>query len=121
MLDEETIILKEKERKLTRYLETHTTEEVIKEVQECNPSLCIHSDIFRKLNKMRLTQPVLNTLIFYVLATNKQKLVTDKLLLLGDLCKKFNIKNAQAAITFFKQYYSFNSYINQKRLNVVLT
>lgn len=115
-----TILLKEKERKLTQYLETHTTEEVIKEVQDCNPSICFHSDILCKLNKMKLTQPVLNTLIFYVLATDKQKLVADKLLFLGDLCRKFNIKNAQAAITFFKKYYSFNSYISQKRLKVIL-
>ena len=34
-----TIILEEKERKLVLYLETHTTEEIMKEVQECNPSL----------------------------------------------------------------------------------
>ncbi len=112
--------LKEKEKKLTRYLETNTTEEIINEMQECNPSLCIQSDILCRLKKMMLTQPVLNTIIFYVFATNKHKLLKDNLLFLGDLCKKFNIKSAQAAITLFKQYYAFNRYINQMRLKSVM-
>ena len=114
-----TIILEEKERKLVLYLETHTTEEIMKEVQECNPSLRSHSDILYNLKKMKLRQSVLNTLIFYVLATNKQKLVTNKLLLLGDLCRRFNIKNAHAAITFFKQYYSFNNHITQTEFEMI--
>lgn len=113
--------IKEKERKLTQYLETHTTEEVIKEVQYCNPSLRFHSDILRMLKKMKLTQPVLNTLIFYVLVTNKQKLVIDKLLVLGDLCRKLNIKNAHSAVIFFKQYYSYNNYISKNGLKAVFT
>jgi replication initiation and membrane attachment protein DnaB len=112
--------IEEKERKLARYLETHSTEEVIKEVQECNPTLYVHSDILCKLNKMKLTQPVLNTLIFYVLVTNKQKLVTYKLFALGDLCRKFNIKNAHSAINFFKQYYSYNNHISQKGVKAIL-
>ena len=112
--------LKEKERKLTRYLETNTTEEIINEMQECNPSLRIQSDILYRLKQTMLTQPVLNTIIFYVFATNKHKLLKDNLLFLGDLCKKFNIKSAQAAITLFKQYYAFNRYINQMRLKSVM-
>ena len=113
-----TIILEEKERKLVLYLETHTTEEIMRST-ECNPSLRSHSDILYNLKKMKLRQSVLNTLIFYVLATNKQKLVTNKLLLLGDLCRRFNIKNAHAAITFFKQYYSFNNHITQTEFEVI--
>jgi replication initiation and membrane attachment protein DnaB len=110
-MQDTTIILEEKERKLALYLETHTTEEIMNEVQECNPSLRPHSDLLYHLKKMRLPQSVLNTLIFYVIATNQHKLVTNKLLFLGDLCRKCNIKNAYAAITFVKQYYSFNNYL----------
>jgi replication initiation and membrane attachment protein DnaB len=104
-MNDDTNILEEKERKLARFFETYTTEEVLKEAQEYIPSLHSHSDILHKLNDMKLPQPVINTLIYYVLATNKHKLVTYKLLVLADLCRKFNIKDAQAAITFFKQYY----------------
>ena len=81
--------------------------------KKCNPSLRIQSDILCRLKKMMLTQPVLNTIIFYVFATNKHKLLKEHLLFLGDLCKKLNIKSAQAAITLFKQYYAFNRYVNQ--------
>jgi replication initiation and membrane attachment protein DnaB len=107
-------ILEEKERTLARYLEVYTTEEVLKEAQEYIPSLRSHSDVLRKLNKMKLPQPVINTLIYYVLATNNQKLITDKLLALADLCRKFNIKNAKEAIPFFKQYYSYHTQISQE-------
>ena len=106
--------LEEKERKLVRYLESYTTEEVLKEAQEYIPSLRSDSDILRKVNKIKLPQSVINTLIYYILATNNQKTDTCKLLKLAVLCRKFNIKNAQAAITFFKQYYSYHTQPSQE-------
>jgi replication initiation and membrane attachment protein DnaB len=105
----DTSFLDEKERKLARYLEEHTTEEVLKEAEEYIPSLRSHSDIFRKLSEMNIPQSVINTIIYYVLATNNQQLVTYQLLMLADLCRKCKIKNAQAAIAFFKQYYSYHN------------
>lgn len=113
-MHDDSNIMKEKERRLVRYFEAYTTEEVLKDAQKYLPSLCSHLDIIRKLNEMKISQPVINTLIYYVLATNKQKFVTDKLLNLANLCRKFNIKNAQAAITFFKQYYTYHTLIGQK-------
>ncbi|MDQ0244112.1 replication initiation and membrane attachment protein DnaB [Bacillus fengqiuensis] len=95
-------------------MEVYTPEEVLKEAQEYIPSLCSHSDVLRKLNKMKLPQPVINALIYYVLATNNQKLITNQLLVLADLCRKFNIKNAKEAITFFKQYYSYHTQMSQE-------
>jgi replication initiation and membrane attachment protein DnaB len=71
------------------------------------------------LNEMNLPHPVINTLIYYTLATNKQKFVTHKLLALADLCRKFNIKNAQEAITFFKQYYSGFGARNLSNLDIL--
>jgi hypothetical protein len=44
-----------------------------------------------------------------ILEEKERNLVTYTLLVLTDLCKKFNIKDAYAAITFFKQYYSHKS------------
>ncbi|MFC3882450.1 hypothetical protein ACFOU2_02600 [Bacillus songklensis] len=111
---DDTNLLDEKERKLARYLEEYTTEEVLKEAQEYIPSLRSHSDILRKLSEKKLPQSVINTLIYYVLATNNEQPVTYKLLTLAGLCRKFNIKNAQAAITFFKQYYSYHTQIRQE-------
>jgi len=106
----DTTILEEKERTLAQYLESITTDELLKEVQAHTPSIRPHSNIHGKLTEMKLPQPVKNTLIYYVLATTKHKFVTYKLLVLSDLCRKFNIKNSQEAITFFKQYYSFHTY-----------
>ena len=100
-----TNILEKKERKLARYLEAYTTEEVLKEAQNYIPSLRSHSDDLHKLNEMKLPPSVVNTLIYYVLATNNHNLMTYKLLELADLCRKFNIKNTMTAITFFKQHY----------------
>lgn len=118
-MNDDTNILEEKERKLARYLEAYTTEEVLKEAQKHIPSLHSHSNIIRKLNEMKLPHPVINTLIYYVLATNKQKFVTYKLLALADLCRKFNVKNAQEAITFFKQYYSGSGARNLSNLDIL--
>jgi replication initiation and membrane attachment protein DnaB len=113
-MHDDTKLLEAKERKLARYLEAYSTEEVLKEVQEYIPSLSTHPDILRKLSEMKLPPPVINTLIYYALATNKQKFGTYKLLALADLCIKFNIRNAQVAITFFKQYYSYHTQISQE-------
>ncbi|WP_078410688.1 replication initiation and membrane attachment family protein [Priestia abyssalis] len=107
-------ILEEKERKLVQYLESCTTEEILKEAQEYTPSLRSHSSLLRKLSEMKLPQPVVNTLIYYTLATNDQKPVAYKLLTLAALCRKLNIKNAQTAITFFKLYYSRHTQISQE-------
>ncbi|WP_071394032.1 replication initiation and membrane attachment family protein [Bacillus tuaregi] len=112
---DETIILEEKERKLAEFLEANTTEEVLMEVQEYVPSLTPQSKVIQKLKEMKLPQPVINTLIYFVLATNKQSLATAKLMALADLCRKYNISNAQSAITFFKQYYHvFQNQISQQ-------
>ncbi|MCM3677272.1 MULTISPECIES: hypothetical protein [Peribacillus] len=110
---DDTKLLEAKEKKLARFLEVYSTEEVLKEAKEYIPSLP-HSDILRKLSEIKLPHPVINTLIYYVLATNKQKFVTYTLLALADLCRKFNLKDAQAAITFFKQYYSYHTQISQE-------
>jgi replication initiation and membrane attachment protein DnaB len=99
-----TIILEEKERKLAHYLEASTTEEVLIEVQKHIPAFHSQLNIFKKLKDMKLPHSVINTLIYYVLAT-KKKLVPNKLLKLADLCRKYNIKTSQAAITFFKHYH----------------
>ncbi|MBA9025571.1 hypothetical protein [Peribacillus huizhouensis] len=107
-------LLEAKERKLARFLEAHSTEEVFNEIQEYMPSIRSRSDILRKLNEMKLPPSVIKTLIYYVLATNKQKFVTYKLLALANLCKKLNIQDAQGAITFFKQYYSYHTQIIQE-------
>ncbi|WP_394235122.1 hypothetical protein [Niallia oryzisoli] len=103
MFDES--ILEEKERMLAEFLESNSTEDVLMEVKEYVPSLNPESKIIRTLNEMKLPQPVVNTLIYFVLATSKQTIATNKLMTLADLCRKNNIKNAQSAITFFKQYY----------------
>ncbi|MFJ5621538.1 hypothetical protein ACIQD3_02180 [Peribacillus loiseleuriae] len=113
----DTKLLEEKERKLARFMEAQSTEEVFKEVQEYVPSLRSRSDILRKLSEMKLPPPVIKTLIYYVLATDKQKFVTDKLLALANLCRKLNIQDAQEAITFFKQYYSFHTQISQEGIS----
>ncbi|WP_338472244.1 hypothetical protein R4Z10_05730 [Niallia sp. XMNu-256] len=105
----ETIVLEEKERKLANYLESSTTEEVFIEVQKHIPSLRTQSHAFYKLNQLKLPQSVKNTLIYYVLATSKKRLGTQKLLKLASLCKKHNINSAQAAIKFFKKYYVIRS------------
>ncbi|KAA9028425.1 replication initiation and membrane attachment family protein [Niallia endozanthoxylica] len=102
---DETVIIEEKERKLAEFLETNTTEDVLMEVQEYIPSLHPQSKVIRKLKEMKLPQPVINTLIYFVLATNKQTVAMNKLMTLADLCRKNNINSAQSAITFFKQYY----------------
>lgn len=102
---DETIIIEEKERKLAEFLEANTTEDVLMEVQEYIPSLHPKSKVISKLKEMKLPQPVINTLIYFVLATNKQTFATTKLMTLADLCRKNNISSAQSAITFFKQYY----------------
>ena len=100
--------LKMKEGQLVHYLEEHTTEEIINEVHErWFPSFHFHPDLLTRLKKLKLAQPVLNTLIFYVLATNNQRSLTDKLLVLGYMCRKFNLKSFYEAITFFKQYNAF--------------
>jgi replication initiation and membrane attachment protein DnaB len=109
VLNIEVTNLEEKERRLANYLETSTTEEVINEVQTYIPSLCIQSHIFYKLNQLKLHHSVKNTLIYYVLATNKKALATQKLLKLASLCIKHNINSAQSAIHFFKKYYVIRS------------
>ena len=97
-----------KESQLVHYLEEHTTEEIINEVHErWFPSFHIHPDLLTKLKKYKLAQPVLNTLIFYVLATNNQRALSYKLLVLGHICRKFNLKSSYEAITFLKQFYAF--------------
>lgn len=103
-----SISLAEKERKLAQFLESHTIEELMIKVHAYCPSLRSHSDILHRLSKMELSPAVQNTLILYSLATNKQNLLTHKVLVLANLCRKLNIKSAQAAIMFFKQYYSFH-------------
>jgi replication initiation and membrane attachment protein DnaB len=108
-MHKDTNILEEQERKLVHYLEAYTTEEVLKEAQNYIPSLRSHSDDLHKLNEMKLPPSVVNTLIYYVLATNNQNLKTYKLLELAELCRKFNIKNTKTAIPFFKQHYQCRS------------
>jgi replication initiation and membrane attachment protein DnaB len=98
-------LLNEKERILTNYLEKYTTDEVLTEVQKYIPFLRSYSHILRNLRKMRIPHSVINTLIYYVLATNNQQ--PSQLLKLAALCRKFNIKNAHAAIAFLKKYYIF--------------
>ena len=71
------------------------------------PSFHFHPDLLTKLKKLKLAQPVLNTLIFYVLATNNQRSLSYKLLVLGHICRKFNLKSSYEAITFLKQFYTF--------------
>lgn len=105
----DSIILEEKERKLANYLETSSTEEVLIEVQKHIPSLRTQTHIFSKLNQLKLPHSVKNTLIYYVLATNRKVLATQKLLKLASLCKKHDINSAQAAIHFFKKYYTMRS------------
>jgi replication initiation and membrane attachment protein DnaB len=107
-MQNDTISLEEKERKLAQFLEAHTTEDLMIKVQTYYPSFRSHSDILHKLSKMELSSSVQNTLILYSLATNKQNRLTHKVLGLANLCKKLNIKSAHAAIMFFKQYYSFH-------------
>ena len=107
-------LAEEKESKLAQYLEEYATEEVIREVQESHSSLLSDTDDFYKLKESKLPQSVINTLIFYILATNKQKLETYKLSTLAGLCQKLNIRNAQEAITFLKQYYSYRTHIGQE-------
>ena len=102
-------ILEEKERNLANYLETSSTEDILIEVQIHIPSLRTQSHIFYKLNRLKLPNSVKNTLIYYILATNKKTLATQKLLKLASLCKKHNINSAQAAIHFFKKYYVLQS------------
>ncbi|WP_428911470.1 hypothetical protein [Niallia sp. Krafla_26] len=97
-------IIEEKERKLAHYLEASTTEEVLIEVQQHFPSLRTQSHILYKLNQLTLPHSVKNTLIYYVVATNKKALATQKLFKLASLCKKHNINSAKAAIDFFKKY-----------------
>jgi replication initiation and membrane attachment protein DnaB len=99
--------LKVKESQLVHYLEEHTTEEIINELHErWFPSIHFHPDLLTKLKKLKLAQPVLNTLIFYVLATNNQRSLSYKLLALGNICRKFNLKSSYEAITFLRQFYS---------------
>ena len=100
--------LKMKESQLVHYLEEHTTEEIINEIHErWFPSFHFHPNLLTKLKKLKLAQPVLNTLIFYVLATNNQRSLSYKLLVLGHICRKFNLKSSYEAITFLKQFYTF--------------
>ncbi|WP_428909751.1 hypothetical protein [Niallia sp. Krafla_26] len=106
-MNETRYVLKVKENQLVRYLEGHTTEEIINEVQKRFPTVHMHPDLLTKLKKFKLAQPVLNTLILYVLATNNQRELSYKLLVLGYLCRKFNIKNSYEAVTFFKKFYAF--------------
>jgi replication initiation and membrane attachment protein DnaB len=107
-LDKTRFALKAKESQLVQYLEEHTTEEIINEVHErWFPSFHFQPNLLIKLKKLKLAQPVLNTLIFYVLATNNQRSLTHKLLVLGHICREFNLKSSYEAITFFKQYYAF--------------
>lgn len=101
-----TGILKEREKQLVQYLEKCTTEEILKEVNKNSPSPHVNSDIHLKLKNMKIPQPVMNALIICELSINKGKTLTHKMLVLAEHCKKYNIKDAQDAITFFKQYYS---------------
>ena len=103
-MDHESTVIKEKERKLANYLETSTTEEVLNEVQQHIPSLRSQTHIFYKLNQFTIPHSVKNTLIYYLLATNKKALATQKMLKLAYLCSKHNINSAIAAIQFFKKY-----------------
>jgi replication initiation and membrane attachment protein DnaB len=112
-MDTETSLLEEKERKLADYLESSTTEDVLIEVAHRFPSTCKQWSVFQKLNEIKLPNPVKNTLIFYTLVTSKKSITLKKILDLAGLCKKYNIKTAQSAITFFKQYYSFHTKISQ--------
>ncbi len=99
-----TTILEEKERKLAHYLEASTTEEVLIEVQKHVPAIHSQLNMISNLIDMKLPHSVINTLIYYVLAT-KKKLAANILFKLADLCRRYNIKTSQAAITFFKQYH----------------
>lgn len=109
----DTNIIEEKERKLANYLETSSTEEVLIEVQKHIPSLRTKFDVFYKLNQLKLPHSVINTLIYYVLVTNKKALAGHHLFNLANLCKKNNINSAQAAISFIKKYNVLRSKIVQ--------
>lgn len=114
-MNETCSVLKVKEKQLVQYLEEHTTEEIINEVHKRFPSLHFQPDLLTKLKKLKLPEPVLNTLIFYVLATNNQRIQPYKLLVLGHVCKKINLKSSYEAITFFKQFYTFQIKSNNQR------
>ncbi|MBE2977118.1 hypothetical protein [Priestia megaterium] len=99
-------IFNDKERKLARYLETYTTEQILTEAGMSS------STALYELKKIRLPRAVANTIVYYVLATNNQKLVMYKLLMLAGVCKKLGIQDAQAALTFIKKYYVCHQHLH---------
>ncbi|MGG2089340.1 hypothetical protein ABFY59_20415 [Priestia aryabhattai] len=99
-------IFNNKERKLARYLETYTTEQILNEAGMSS------SAALYELKKISLPRAVANTIVYYVLATNNQKLVMYKLLMLAGVCKKLGIQDAHAALTFIKKYYVCHQHLH---------